>query len=123
MERLWQFSVLTGRVADFTWPDDDITYHGPDHTPVEKSLSVYSDRCEGHRGSDVFPFGILLSDREGLDVQTDFHAKDAAGSKLTNREVLAALNPGLDNARYIYDDFKWDHCEVDGYNFDALWSK
>ena len=121
MERLWQFSVLTGSVTDFSWPDEDITYQGPDLTPVERSLSMYGDTCVGHRGSDVFPFGILTSDRAGFGVQTDMLTQDGTGVGMTNRQVLAAVDPRLNNLTYIYDNFKWDHCAADGHNFDALW--
>ena len=121
MERLWQFSVLTGRITDFTWPDHDVTYH-PDNIPsVEKELSIYGDSCVGHRGSDVFPFGILSDDGPGFDVQTGIISQDGTGVGLTNREVLAAIDPRLNNVTYIYDNFKWDHCTADGYNFGDLW--
>ena len=123
MERLWQFSVLTGRITDFTWPDHDVTYNGPDSTPVEKSLSMYGDTCVGHRGSDVFPFGIISSDRVGFDVQIHILAQDGTGVGMSNREVLATVDPRLANVNYIYDNFKWAHCAADGCDFDDLWVK
>ncbi|CAM9668790.1 unnamed protein product [Ascophyllum nodosum] len=121
MERIWQLSILTGHITDFTWPDHDITYHGPDQTPVERSLSMYTETCVGHRGSDAFPFGILESDIEGFDVEVGMLAHDGTGVGIPNRDVLAAVDPRVGNVTYIYDNFKWEHCAADGYNFDDLW--
>lgn len=37
---------------------------------------------------------------------------------LTNAEVLDVVNPSGDyKAHYIYDTFKWTHCEKQGYAF------
>ena len=62
MERLWMFSVLTGRITDFKWADSDIEITDSDGTTYTESISLYTDSCVGHRGSDVFPFGLLSSD-------------------------------------------------------------
>ena len=61
MERLWMFSVLTGRTSDMLWPD------GNDST-TDIKLSTY-DNCVGHGGSDVFPFGLLDTDIDGWTVR------------------------------------------------------
>ena len=68
MERLWMFAVLTGQISDYTWPDSDITITKPDGTTVSEIVSMYGDTCVGHRGSDVFPFGLLDTDDDGFEV-------------------------------------------------------
>lgn len=68
MERLWMYTVLTGQMKDYTWPDSDITVTKPDGSTVSESLSLYGETCAGHRGSDVFPFGLLDSDTDGFQV-------------------------------------------------------
>ncbi len=62
------YAVLTGQISDYSWPDGDITYTTPDGTTVSESISLYGDTCVGHRGSDVFPFGLLDDDDDGFEV-------------------------------------------------------
>lgn len=40
---------------------------------------------------------------------------------LTNREILAALDPRANSLSYVYDKFEWSHCEADGYDFNDAW--
>lgn len=64
MERLWMFTVMTGQIADMTWPDSS-------ETSVYGDISISPDSCAGHGGSDVFPFGILEADVDGFEVRED----------------------------------------------------
>lgn len=64
------YTVLTGKIKDYSWPDSDITITRPDGTTVSESMSLYGEDCEGHRGSDVFPFGLLDSDTDDFEVLT-----------------------------------------------------
>lgn len=57
IDRLWQYSVLTESVTNVHWPDADYSYTGPDGSNVTECISLYSATCEGHGGSDIFPFG------------------------------------------------------------------
>lgn len=66
MERLWMYAVLTGQIKDYTWPDTDVTVTKPDGSTVSESISLYGETCVGHRGSDVFPFGLLDADTDGF---------------------------------------------------------
>lgn len=68
MERLWMYSVLTGHVQDFSWPDSDVTVTEPDGTESSEVVSLFGETCRGHRGSDVFPFGLLDTDVDGFEV-------------------------------------------------------
>ena len=61
MERLFMFARLTGRMTDMTWPDMD-------DTESTVMVSRYGSTCNGHGGSDVFPFGLLETDIDGWSV-------------------------------------------------------
>ena len=120
MERLWQFAVLTGQVTDFTWPDEDMNVTLPDGTIDTQYVSSY-EVCIGHRGSDVFPYGLLSSDVDTFEVKTGIRSNPVTGNELTNREVLASLDPRSNPLTYVYDTFKWEHCGPEGYDFDDAW--
>ena len=123
MERLWQFAVVTGQVTRFTWPDNDVEIPLPDGTTTTEYISAYYDSCEGHRGKDVFPFGLLELDNNPFDIKTGIRGNPVLGNDLTNREVLEALDPRFDSLPYVYDNFKWDHCLSEGYDFDDAWGE
>lgn len=58
------FSVLTGQITDWIWPDNDSS---------SLNISNYdSSTCVGHGGSDVFPFGMLDTDSDGFQVREYF---------------------------------------------------
>lgn len=56
------FSVLTGRTTDMSWPDRGA------FSP-KGELNIYGEACDGHGGSDVFPFGLLDTDTDGFEVR------------------------------------------------------
>lgn len=56
------FSVLTGQITDWTWPNNDAM-------STSERISNYGDTCVGHGGSDVFPFGLLDTDIDGFEVR------------------------------------------------------
>ena len=121
MERLWMFGVMTGHITDFTWPDEDVIYTDDNGDSVKESISLYGEDCTGHRGSDVFPFGLLDTDEDGFTIKTGVRGNDETGNTLTNRELLQAFDPRSNSLPYVYDNFKWTHCEADGVSFDAAW--
>lgn len=124
MERLWMYSVLTGQVTDFHWPDSDVTFTASDGTTYTESISIYSEECKGHRGSDVFPFDLLSGDSNDFTVQTGIKGNaEGGGNVLTNKQALAAFDPRVNGLSYIYDTFKWPHCEADGVNMSDAWMK
>lgn len=114
------FSILTGGLTDFSWPDESTTVTGSDGSSYETSLSLFGDSCVGHRGSDVFPFGITNDDDPGFQIRTQIKSQPA-GNTLTNRELLEALDPRENKMSYIYDNFMWPHCAKDGYDFNEAW--
>lgn len=52
------FKRLTGTLTDLTWPDTDIKFHTSNGTTESWRLSLWEEDCNGHRGSDVFPFDL-----------------------------------------------------------------
>ncbi|CAM9627360.1 unnamed protein product [Pylaiella littoralis] len=122
MERLWMYTVLTGQITDYTWPDSDVTLTASDGTAYTESISKYSEDCLGHRGSDVFPFDLLAGDSHDFTVQTGIKGNPSDGGNIfTNREVLGALDPRMNALSYVYDTFEWKHCEADGFDLGRAW--
>eukprot|EP00752_Nemacystus_decipiens_P008279 g7402.t1 len=121
MERLFMFSVLTGRTTDLTWHDTDVTYTDSAGNTVYDMNSRYGDTCHGHGGSDVFPFGLLDTDIDGFEVKTGIRGNLDTGNMLTNREVLEAMDASVNMLPYVYDTFKWNHCLSAGIDFDDAW--
>lgn len=116
MERLWMFSLLTGTITDLEWPDKDTEVVASDGTSYVIAVSLYSDKCVGHRGSDVFPFGILKHDTADFNVRTGIKGNPMQGNIFTNREILEAFDPRQNKLNYIYDNFEWVHCAADGFD-------
>lgn len=130
------FKRLTGTLTDVTWPDHDTTTTTPEGVTRENILSITSDRCAGHRGSDVFPFIVLgetSADNKShnnapgnIAVRSGIRSTAVRGGggeredgfTLTNREVLRALDPRANDLPYVYDTFRWEHCESEGYDFE-----
>ena len=123
MERLWQFAVATGQVTEFRWPDNDRQTTLPDGSTYTEYVSKYYENCDGHRGSDIFPYGLLDQDVNGFEVKTGIKSNPPTGNNLSNREVLDALDPRSNSMAYVYDTFKWDHCVSEGYDFDDAWGE
>lgn len=117
------FKRLTGTMTDLTWPDEDTYVLDPESgTTSLEVLSLYDDDCVGHRGSDVFPFGLAIDDGDpGFTARTGIKGDEEGGNTLTNREILQALDPRVNKMSYIYDTFEWSHCDEDGIHFDDAW--
>ncbi|CAM9856817.1 unnamed protein product [Pylaiella littoralis] len=99
MERLWMYSVLTGHITDFTWPDEDISYTNTDGTTVSESISFYGDTCSGHRGSDVFPFGLLDTDIDGFTIKTGVRGNMDTGNTSRTESFSRPSTPGPTSCR------------------------
>lgn len=111
------YTVLTGQITDFDWPDASSTYVDSKGKAVTEELSLYGDTCTGHAGSDVFPYGILDADIDDFTIKTGIRGSPEHGNILTNREVLEAFDPRVDMLPYVYDTFEWAHCAADGFDF------
>lgn len=83
----------TGFVCDWTGIDE-----------LSLQMPVCSKRqCPGHAANDTIPF-------------RDFLDRDEA---YTNKEFYDFMDPFNPDLPYMYDTFKWEHCETLGYNFTA----
>lgn len=117
------FKRLTGTMTDLTWPDSDVTVVDEDTGTIESEvLSLYDEDCVGHRGSDVFPFGLATDVGDvGFLARTAIKGDEEGGNVLSNREILQALDPRVNRLSYIYDTFEWSHCEEDGIDMNDAW--
>ncbi|CAB1107536.1 TYR [Ectocarpus sp. CCAP 1310/34] len=121
IERLFVFSALTGQLTNFHWPDSELSYTDTNGDTVVETTSNYGDKCYGHGGSDVFPFGLLDNDDDALKIKTGMQGNGETGNTLTNREALANMDGRFNNLPYVYDNFKWEHCLDSGIDFDDAW--
>lgn len=117
------FKRLTGTLTDLSWPDSDVTVVDPETgESTNEILNLFDESCNGHRGSDIFPFGLAMDAGDpGFKARTAIKGDEEGGNTLTNREVLLALDPRVNTLSYIYDNFEWPHCAQDGLNFNDAW--
>lgn len=110
-------------MTDLSWPDSDVSIVDEDTGITEvEVLSLYDEDCVGHRGSDVFPFGLATDVGDvGFLARTAIKGDEEGGNVLSNREILQALDPRVNRLSYIYDTFEWAHCVEDGINMDDAW--
>lgn len=59
------FKRLTGTMTDLYWPDTDTSWVDDSGENITALLSFYDEDCDGHRGSDVFPFGLAADEGSG----------------------------------------------------------
>lgn len=122
MERLFMFKRLTGTMTDLSWPDTDVYVDDGSGGRSYQILSLYDESCSGHRGSDVFPFGLATDAGDpGFRAHTAIKGDQEGGNVLTNREILQALDPRVNKMSYIYDTFEWTHCAEDGIDMNDAW--
>jgi len=101
VERLYQWKLLSGGFEDSSWPDEEGNYNSP----------IYfgsSQRCAGHNPMDRLPWSIIL---DGKDTPTNY----------LNMEMMSFIDASGDyQLPYVYDNFEWNHCVEQGYNFDEV---
>jgi len=101
LERLYHWKLLNGGLDDMTWPDlegnsESQTYAG--------SMTA----CLGHNPTDKLQWSIML---EGQDTASNY----------LNIEMMSLLDVmGNYQLPYVYDNFEWDHCSEQGYNFNKI---
>lgn len=77
------FKRLTGTMTDLSWPDKDTVETTPTGTERLKPLSLYSDQCIGHRGSEVFPFGLLDESVNDITIRNGISLEHISGGPAT----------------------------------------
>ncbi|CBJ33496.1 tyrosinase [Ectocarpus siliculosus] len=113
MERLLVFKLLAGTFTDYSWPDEVGTWVGMDGVEYDVIISTRSDTCNGHRGSDIFPYDIMT---DVITPQFTFYGKKAPNT-MKNRMLIKLFDPSENALPFIYDNFEWSHCSEMGYDF------
>ena len=96
MDRLLQYKRIVNDFKFANWSSP----HGP-------SVYCVTAQCKGHHAFDLTPSRTLYERSDGSYVY----------EYLTNHEVLKMTHPREYQMPYIYDNFRWDHCEEEGYVF------
>jgi hypothetical protein len=91
LERYLQLVRLSEKFTDESWPDRHSCLFGTQVHP-------YSEYCVGHYEDDMLLFGSI------------------DGNKFTNVEYYSYLDPRKNKLSYVYDNFKFEHCDELGYN-------
>lgn len=89
MERLWHLVRLNEFKGIISF----------NHSWIDSEIS-----CSGHYSTDNTPFENLFDNEEN-----GIH-------NYNNLELYDILAPFNKNMTYVYDNFKWSHCELIGYN-------
>ena len=89
LERLYHWKVLHYGFDDRAFPDDE-------------TASVYGGACAGHRSFDEVHMDVDTLLSEGLE------------KTVTNAQLLEAFDPKSNALPFVYDAFRWDHCEARG---------
>ena len=101
LERLVQLKFMTGIASGFTWPTSAIDVCDLPSCYEDGVKNYHAQCCYGHYEGDQ-----LL----------DFVNRDATNYiGPTNGETMTAVDPTSSaySMPYIYNHFKWDHCEED----------
>jgi len=102
----------TGVVCDWTG-----TAASPPSLP-----SCVVGTCEGHGEQDALPFDSFAATsktRTKTTGKTTTTTTTPSGyaSAYTNAQMWAFLSPDNADLPYMYDDFKWPHCDEEGFAF------
>lgn len=84
--------------------------------PCTRVLVFSVMQCYGHRGSDVFPYGILS---EVMTPEFTFYGKTGPNT-INNRDMVHLFDPRVNALSYIYDNYDWDHCTAMGWDMNDL---
>eukprot|EP00640_Fibrocapsa_japonica_P000537 CAMPEP_0113952822 /NCGR_PEP_ID=MMETSP1339-20121228/90638_1 /TAXON_ID=94617 /ORGANISM="Fibrocapsa japonica" /LENGTH=1284 /DNA_ID=CAMNT_0000961487 /DNA_START=143 /DNA_END=3997 /DNA_ORIENTATION=- /assembly_acc=CAM_ASM_000762 len=99
IERLAQWRMMRAGFSDEDWPEEG-NYRGTVKIDAEQA-------CTGHGPNDLLPWQLNMDD--GDDYKKQY----------TNLQMYTAINPTQANFSlpFVYDQFKWDHCVEEGYDF------
>ena len=112
LERLYQFKTLVNPLKSLYWPSGGVSSNEFDDDDTPCDTIWYSSNCKSHHSYDTTAFSALQKDSTG----------NYARSLPTNKDLLHSFSPanGGYAMPYIYEDFKWDHCELDGFRFPSV---
>ena len=90
VERYLDLMLIEDRFESEEWPSD-----GKETFPL--NIHPFAETCSGHEADGTLPFG------------------DVDGFSFTNQEYYNYLDPSEGNTPYVYDSFRWSHCESLGH--------
>jgi len=100
IERLYQWKLLNGGFEDDTWPED-----GNYNAPIWMGTI---QMCGGHNPEDMLAWKLVL---EG----------ESTPQAYTNVDLRSRIDPiGDYQLPYVYDNFDWDHCAEEGFDFSEI---
>lgn len=95
IERYLDLMRIKGRIVveagSSAWPERD-------HCLFATNMHPFTAECAGHYADDELLFGEV-----------------AGKGVMTNLEYFKYLDPTVGERPYVYDDFKWPHCEAAGF--------
>ena len=97
VERLWLWKKLSGSFEDETWP-------------ARQATDCFNCYCLGHAAEDPVPFEVNLA-------QPGYGKGYRGVNSYTNQELYDLASPEYTHLPYIYDNFAWEHCAHEGYDF------
>lgn len=110
------------RSVDFLTAYSSLTVPVSSSVPIvcspRLSFNFPLSQCIGHRGSDVFPYGILS---EVMTPQFTFWGKTGPNT-INNRDLVHLFDPRVNALSYIFDNFQWEHCTESGWDFNDLFA-
>ena len=99
LDRLLQFKELVQPFGDKSWTstDDD-----------SKVCTTTGSDCKGHNPYDLTFWKVVTKEESGL-YKVGYRS---------NQEMREDLNHDTYAMSYVYDGFRWDHCESEGISFE-----
>ena len=75
--------------------------------PPHGTVFCVTTQCKGHHREDVTTFVTTVQGDDGV-----FERR-----YLTNGELFDYLDPLKPRMSYVYDNFRWEHCDAQGLSF------
>jgi hypothetical protein len=112
LERLYQYKDLIKPIQNMTWPSGGVDPKLTTGDEVPCYSMWYTSDCKSHHAYDTIAFFALQKNTDGNFVR----------SLPTNKQLLHAMSPGNGDYAmpYVYENFDWEHCEMDGYVFPSV---
>ena len=106
LDRLLQYKEAVEPFTGKEWAGDDDT-----ETEV---CTTGGSNCKGHNQYDLTFWKMSTKDSSTGLYNHNYHS---------NEEVRVSLNQDTYAMSYVYDDFKWEHCAEEGYDFSSATSR
>lgn len=94
LDRLLQYKVLAKPFTDKTWD------FSSESSGSNEYCTTSTSGCDGHHAGDLTYWKLVVNEDGVYKSKT-----------MTNQEVREAINPETYSMPYIYNHFKWSHCD------------